>query len=300
MATVLITGGSGLIGTALTAALLAQDHEVRHLSRAHKRAGPFRTFLWDIDSGTMDGEALFEVDHIIHLAGAGIADKRWTAPRVHELIRSRTESARLLLRTARDQNVHVKSFISAAGINFYGSITTDHLFVENDAAAKDTIGTISRVWEEAVDEWSPYTRVAKLRTPVVLSPSGGALQKLVAPVRWGAAAALGSGKQWMPWIHVEDLVRIYVEAIANDRFVGAYNVNTGADVTNDEFMRTAARVLGRPFFLPNVPGFLLKAALGELSSVLLEGSRASNKKLLDTGFTFRYPTLEGALRALLK
>lgn len=126
------------------------------------------------------------------------------------------------------------------------------------------------------------------------------LGKLVAPVRWGVGAPLGSGMQWMPWVHIDDLVRIYMEALRNDRFVGAYYVNIGTDVTNAEFMRTAAQVLGRPFFLPNVPGPLLKVALGELSSVLLEGSRASNGKLLGTGFTFRYPTLEGALRDLLE
>ena len=300
MATVLITGGSGLIGSALTSALLDQDHEVRHLTRAHKRVGPIRTFLWDLEKGTMDREALSGVDHIVHLAGAGIADKRWTAVRVNELIASRTESARLLLRTAQEQQVQVKSFTSAAGINYYGAVTAEHIFSENDVAATDTIGTISRKLEEAVDEWTSHTRVVKLRTPVVLSPKGGALAKLAAPVRWGLGAALGNGDQWMPWVHVDDLVRIYGGAILNERFAGAYNVNTGADVTNEEFMRTAAKVLGRPYFLPNVPGFLLKAALGELSSVLLKGSRASNKKLLDTGFTFRHPLLEGALRDLLK
>lgn len=300
MATVLITGGSGLIGTALTTSLLALDHEVRHLTRAHKKVGPVRSYAWDIRKGTIDSEALFGVDHIIHLAGAGIAEKRWTTDRVKELIDSRTESARLLLRTALERQVRVKSFISAAGINYYGAMTGEHVFAETDAAAKDTIGTISRVWEEAVDAWVPHTRVVKLRTPVVLSPSGGALAKLAAPVRWGLGAPLGTGKQWMPWVHIADLVNIYIEAMLNDRFVGTYNVNTGTDVTNEEFMRTAARVLGRPFILPKVPGFLLKAALGELSSVLLQGSRASNKKLLATGFHFRYPELEGALRDLLK
>lgn len=300
MATVLITGGSGLIGSALTLALLAENHEVRHMTRAHKHVGPIRTYLWDLRKGTMDRDALSGVDHIIHLAGAGIADKRWTVGRVKELIDSRTESARLLLRTGQARNVQVKSFISAAGINYYGAITGHHVLEEMDAPAQDTIGTISRLWEGSVDEWAPHTRVVKLRTPVVLSPHGGALAKLAAPVRWGLGAALGSGDQWMPWVHLDDLVRIYVEALRNDRFAGAYNVNTGTDVTNAEFMRTTARVLGRPFFVPNVPGFLLKAALGELSSVLLKGSRASNKKLVDTGFTFRYPLLEGALRDLLK
>ncbi len=299
MAIVLITGGSGLIGRRLSMALLQSGHTVRWLGRRPSIADEGR-YNWDLARGTMDVAALTDVDHVVHLAGAGIADKRWTTGRVKELVDSRTESARLLLRTAQAQNVLVKSFISAAGINYYGSVTTEHMFNENDVAATDTIGRISHAWEGAVDEWAPHTRVVKLRTPVVLSPNGGALAKLVAPVRWGLGAALGSGKQWMPWVHVDDLVRIYVEAMRNDLFSGAYNVNSGADVTNEEFMRTSAKVLGRPFFLPNVPGFLLKIALGELSSVLLEGSRVSNDKLVDTGFTFHHPVLEDALRDLLK
>lgn len=300
MATILITGGSGLIGSALTAALLARNHEVRHLTRAYKRGGPIRSFLWDPKKGTIAPEALSNVDHIVHLAGAGIADKRWTPDRVKELIESRTESARLLMRTALEHRIQVKSFVSAAGINYYGAITSDHVFTEVDAAANDTIGTISHLWEEAVDEWSPHTRVVKLRTPVVLSPQGGALAKLAAPVRLGLGAALGSGKQWMPWIHVDDLARIYIEALFNEQFTGAYNVNAGNDVTNTEFTRTMARVLGRPFFLPNVPARLLGIALGELSSVLLHGSRTSNGRLLRTGFEFKFPMLQPALSDLLR
>ncbi len=299
MAIILITGGSGLIGRRLSMDLLQNGHTVRWLGRRPSLVEEGR-YNWDLARGTMDVAALKDVDHIVHLAGAGIADKRWTTGRVKELIDSRTESARLLLRTAQDLGTPVKSFIGAAGIGYYGAITRDQVFEESDAAANDTIGTISRVWEEAVDEWAPFTRVVKLRTPVVLSPTGGALSKLAIPVRWGLGAALGTGKQWMPWVHLDDLVHLYVEVVQDDRFAGAYNVNTGSDVTNEEFMRTASKVLGRPFFLPKVPGFLLRAALGELSSVLLEGSRVSNKKLMDTGFTFRYPGLEGALRDLLK
>ena len=196
MANILITGGSGLIGTALTSALLADGHAVRHLGRTSRSVPGIRSYVWDVMRGTMDRATLSDVDHIIHLAGAGIAEKRWTTARVKELIDSRTESARLLLHKAQEQQVRVKSFISAAGINYYGAITRDHVFAENDAAASDTIGTISRLWEEAVDEWAPHTRVVKLRTPVVLTPNGGALAKLAAPVRYGLGSALGRGKQW--------------------------------------------------------------------------------------------------------
>lgn len=299
MAIVLITGGSGLIGSALSAALRANGNEVRHLGRRPGERNGIRTYGWDVAGGTMDRSALHGVDHIVHLAGAGIADKRWTPARVQELIDSRALSALLLLRTAQELRVLPKSFVSAAGINYYGAVTSSHIFTELDGAGNDTIGRISLEWEAAVDQWSAVCRVVKLRTPVVLAAHGGALPKLMAPVKWGLGAALGSGRQWMPWVHLRDLVECYQRALFEETFFGAYNVCAPEDVTNATLMRGVARVLGRPFFLPPVPGFMLKLALGELSSILLEGSRASNERLLRTGFRFQHPKLEGALHDLL-
>jgi uncharacterized protein (TIGR01777 family) len=281
--------------------LESAGHQVHLLSRTASNAGGnVKRFRWSVQPGTMDPSAWAGVEHVVHLAGAGIADKRWSAARVQELIDSRAASARLLLRSAKEHGVQLKSFVSAAGINYYGAITSDHVFVETDAPGTDTIGRISRDWEAAVDVWSSVCRVVKLRTPIVLSPTGGALAKLAAPVRFGLGAALGSGRQWMPWVHLDDLVRIYIEALFDDRFNGAYNVNSGNDVTNAAFMRTIARVLHRPYVLPAVPSFVLKVALGELSSILLEGSRASNERLLATGFRFEHPELEAALSDLLR
>lgn len=299
MAEVLITGGSGLIGTVLTPLLEQAGHGVRHLGRKAGEQNGIRTYEWNVASGILDRAALSGIDHIIHLAGAGIADKRWTEARVKELIDSRAASARLLLLRAKEENVSVRSFVSAAGINYYGAVTTSRVYTEADPSGTDTIARISREWEEAVDEWAQSTRVVKLRTPVVLSSNGGALAKLVAPVRFGLGAALGSGEQWMPWVHIDDLAQIYLQALTDGRFNGAYNVNTGTDVTNDGFMRTIAQVLKRPYFLPKVPGIFLKLALGELSSILLEGSRASNQRLLDTGFRFQHAELHAALTDLL-
>lgn len=299
MATILITGGSGLIGTALTKALLEEGHTVRHLGRRAGERNGVRTHMWDIHAGTVDVEAMRSVDHIVHLAGAGIADKRWTRARVQELIDSRALSALLLLRAAREQGVEPRSFVSAAGINYYGAVTGSKVYTEHDPAGADTIGRISLEWEAAVDQWSAVCRVVKLRTPVVLAAHGGALPKLMAPVKWGAGAPLGTGRQWMPWVHLDDLVQAYRKALFEPGLAGAYNVCAPQDVTNADMMRTVARVLGKPFFLPPVPGFLLRLALGELSSILLEGSRASNERLVRTGFTFKHPRLEGALRDLL-
>lgn len=298
MAIILITGGSGLIGSALTALLHAEGHTVRHLTRASTPVGPIRSFHWDLQSGTLDEAALDGVDHIVHLAGAGIADKRWNTKRVQELIDSRTRGPELLRSACARKGHWPKSFISAAGIGYYGAITSDRIFAENAPPGSDTIGRISLEWEAAVDKWTATSRVVKLRTPVVLARKGP-LAKLAAPARWGLGAALGTGHQWMPWVHIDDLARIYHQAITDDRMSGAYNVNVTEQINNRDFMRALAAALNRPFFLPAVPAFALKLALGELSSVLLEGSRANNDRLCATGFRFEYDTLQKALDHLL-
>lgn len=248
----------------------------------------------------MDDAAVIGADHIIHLAGAGIADKRWTKARVNELIESRTVSARLLLDRCRSLRLIPASFISAAGINYYGAVTSDHIYKESDPAGSDTIAHISVEWERAVDEWKDVCRVVKLRTPVVLSGDGGALPKLAAPVRFGLGAPLGKGTQWFPWVHLADLVRIYTQAIDDVTMEGAYNAGALVDTTNASMMRTIAKVLGKPFFIPAVPAFAMKLALGEMASVLLEGSRADDQRLLSTGFRFQFSQLEVALQDLLR
>lgn len=297
---VLITGGSGLIGTALTEALVREGHSVRHLGRRAGVRNGVVTHAWAPAEGTMDTSALEGIDTIVHLAGAGIADKRWTNARVEELIASRVGTARMLLEKARTLHRPPRCFVSAAGINYYGALTSPHVFVESDPPGTDTIGRISKEWEDAIGAWSGLCRVVKLRTPVVLAAHGGALPKLMTPVKWGLGAALGSGKQWMPWVHLDDLVAIYMHVMSRPDMEGAYNVNSAHHVTNKEMMRAVASVLGKPFFLPPVPGFLLRMALGSLASILLEGSRADNSRLLGTGFRFKHGALEEALADLLR
>jgi hypothetical protein len=300
MATILITGGSGLIGSALTGSLLASGHSVRHLGREARHTEGVDTFVWDPRMGRIDPASVEGVDHIVHLAGAGIADKRWSKARVQELIDSRAATSRLLMSAFAAHESAPISIVSAAGVNYYGANTEEHVFTETDPPGTDTIGVISKAWEEAVDEWSSITRVVKLRTPIVLSAKGGALGKLAAPVRWGLGAPLGSGKQWMPWVHIDDLVRIYEHALFDARMSGAYNANAMGTVQNRTFINELSKALHRPCFLPPVPGVALKLALGELATLLLEGSRASNEKLVASGFEFQHPELEGALRDLMQ
>lgn len=299
MATVLITGGSGLIGTHLTQLLLAGGFQVRHLSRIPRPGAPVPQFAWDIDQGTVDPAALQGVDHVVHLSGANIAQKRWTAGRMRELHASRSGTADLLRKTAEQAGAFPKSFISASGINYYGAVTTDHVFTEIDPPGNDAIGRLTQAWEAAADAWAPHCRVVKLRTPIVLAREGGALPKLALPARWGLAAPLGTGAQWMPWVHIADIAHAYLHTIRHADMHGAYNVVAPEQPDNRAFTRALAMALHRPVFLPAVPKFLLRASLGELSSLLLEGARASNAKLVGAGFVFRYAGLEEALKELL-
>ena len=299
MATVLITGGSGLIGTRLTQLLLAEGFQVRHLSRTPRLGAPVPRFAWDIARGTVDPAALQGVDHVIHLSGASIAQKRWTAGRMRELHASRSGAADLLRKAAEQAGTFPKSFISASGINYYGAVTTQHVFTESDGPGSDAIGRLTQAWEAAADAWAPHCREVKLRTPIVLARDGGALPKLALPARWGLAAPLGNGTQWMPWVHIADITQAYLHALRHADLHGAYNVVAPEQPDNRAFTRTLAKALHRPAFLPALPRFLLRAALGEMSSLLLEGARASNAKLVGSGFAFRYARLEGALKDLL-
>jgi uncharacterized protein len=297
MATILITGGSGLIGRRLSIAFQQSGHTVRWMSRRPSIASE-GLFTWDLARGTMDVAALTGVDHIVHLAGAGIAAKRWNRNRVRELIESRTRGPRLLHRAFAQVQQWPKSFVSAAGVGYYGAATSAHVYTETDPPGKDTIARISKEWESVVDEWAGHSRVVKLRTPVVLAREGGALPKLARTIRWGIGSPLGTGMQWMPWVHIDDLVCAYQRAISDDHMSGAYNV-VGGNVTNAELMRTLALVMAKPFFLPHVPGAALKILFGELADVLLKGSRASSERLLCEGFAFKHVSLEDALRDLL-
>lgn len=298
MSTILITGGSGLIGSALTKALLAQGHAVRHLSRAPRDRNGVRAFAWDPQRGTLDKSALEGVDHVVHLAGENIITKRWSPERLKRCQESRTESARLVLSAAREMGLHPRSFISASGVGYYGAFTTDKVFTESDPNAQDVIGRLTRAWEDAVDEWTDITRVVKLRTPMVLAREGGGLPQFLRLVKWCILAPLGSGKQWMPWVHTDDLVQLYMQAMEHGTMSGAYNACASEQVHHRDVMRAVAKAVHRPLFPIAVPAFALRSAMGERSVLLTEGSRASNQRLLDAGFKFEYDRLESALQDL--
>ena len=295
---ILISGGSGLIGSALTKLLLAKGHEVNHLSRSKYSQNNIPTFVWDLEKNEIDAAAFNGVEAIVHLAGAGIADGRWTEQRKKIIIDSRVDSANLLYQKAKELKTPLKVFISASGISYYGMDTTENIYSETDPPSDDFIGTCCVLWEKAADQFSDLTRVVKLRTGIVLSANGGALEKIAQPVKFGFGAPLGSGDQWVPYIHIDDLCEMYLAAIEKENYHGVYNAVNGDHVTNTDLTKATAKALKKPLWLPNVPSFVLKTVFGEMGRLILEGSRASAEKVKKAGFDFEYNTLLESLDSI--
>lgn len=296
---VLITGANGLVAKEL-AKRIGNEYEVRFLTRKKQHSNEYE---WDLAKGTIDESALDHISHIIHLAGANISEKRWTTERKKELISSRVDSAGLLLKTLKEKNIRLKSFISASGINFYGTITTEKIYTEQDFPGNDFLSEVVVLWEKAADEFKEQNiaeRVVKVRTAVVLSEKDGALKKMIPPIQYYVGSPLGTGKQYMPWIHIEDICGIYEFALKNSTVEGPYNAVSPQHATNADLTKKIAEVLHKPLFMPNVPGFVLKLMFGELATAILEGSRASSQKILATGFQFKFPDLREALQDLLQ
>lgn len=297
---ILLTGGTGLIGKQLTEYLLSKNYTVSHLSRKPGTDARVATYLWDVNKGEIDEHCIDGVDTIIHLAGTGIADERWTEERKKEIIESRTKSIQLVYDVLKKSPHNVKTVISASGVGYYSDRGND-VMTETCAPAHDFMGTCCVAWENAVAEGEKLgLRVVKFRTGVVLSKEGGALPKIAAPVKFGVGAALGTGKQWMPWIHECDVIYMYRFAIEHEELSGTFNMVAPEPVTNKQFTRAIAKVLNRPFWLPNVPAFALKLALGEMSTVVLGSTNASAKKIKAAGYSFSYPELSTALKDIYK
>jgi len=294
---VLITGGSGLVGRYLTSSLLNKGYKVSLLSRKANQFGKVRVFRWDPEKGILDPLALEGIDYIVHLAGANIGEKRWTTKRKEEIVNSRVDSARLLFKTVSDHGIKLKGFISASAAGYYGSVTSEKIFNENDLPSNDFLGTTCRLWEEAADQFLRLKiRTVKIRTSVVLEKSDSALSKMMMPAKFGFLVQTGTGRQYMPWIHITDLCNIYVKAIEDENMNGSFNACSPRHVTHKEFIKTLARVMGKPVFPVSVPDFVLKAALGEMSDVVIKGSRISSEKIISAGYEFSNPELTAALR----
>jgi len=293
---IMITGGSGLVGRYLTSLLLEEGYKVSHLSRKQDQFGRVRVFRWDPGKQIVNPEAFKGIDFIIHLAGANIGEKRWTKKRKEEIRKSRVDAAHLMYRVIEDNRIPLKAFISASAVGYYGSVTSETIFTEKEHPADDFLGTICREWEEAAIKFEKKgIRAVRIRSAVVLEKNDNTLSRLLIPARAGIFPRLGNGRQYMPWIHIEDLCRIYLKAIQDDNMTGAYNAVAPEGTTHTLFMKTLARVMNRPgLFLP-VPSFVLRAILGDMSSVVLKGTRVSPEKIIKAGFHFKFDKLPDAL-----
>jgi hypothetical protein len=287
-----ITGSSGLIGTALVGHLKSEGHTVQRLVRRAPVAVDEVT--WDPQTGYVDLSALEGVDAIIHLAGVPVADKRWTKKYKAEILNSRLLGTSTIAKAAAEVKPDV--FISASAIGWYGE-SGNRAVVESDRVGDDFLAAVCREWEAAAD-LAGDVRTVKLRTGLVLDPTGGALGKMLPLFRLGFGGKLGSGKQWWSWITLHDVVRAIDFALVED-ISGPVNLTAPNPVTNQEFTSALARALHRPAVFP-APAFALKAALGGFSTEVLGSKRVIPQALQDAGFTWDYPHVTEALNALVE
>ena len=292
---VLITGGSGLIGSRLTQKLIANNYDVVHLTRSKNSKHDIKTYEWNWGKKEIDENCLENINFIVHLAGAGIAEKPWTQKRKETIVKSRVLTTRLLHEVINKHKIKLNSFISASGIGVYGAITNEKVYREDNEPYNDFIGNCCKQWERAADLFQDDTNVYKLRLGIVLDKNEGALPKMSSMIRKGLGSPLGSGNQYMPWVHIDDAVNAFMNTIEKKINPGTYNVVSSQHCNNKEFTNAIGNALNKRIRLPNVPSFVLKFIYGELADILLEGSRVSNEKIKSQGFDFKYDRIEDAL-----
>ncbi|HHB79581.1 MAG TPA: TIGR01777 family protein [Saprospiraceae bacterium] len=284
---VLITGGTGFIGKELAQYLIANGHQVAILTRRKKEI-PFKQYLWDIEKGEIDPEAIEFSTAIIHLAGENISARRWSKMQKRKIVRSRIQSTILLYKSIASAKKKPSVIISASAVGYYGAVTGDDIFTEESPQGQDFLAETVGKWEKEMLRFSSDLgiRTAILRLGVVFSPNDGALKKMLLPLKFGFAAPIGKGRNYIPWISIHDLMRLFVFALENKSVSGIYNATSPTHFTNRELMKEIAQIKHK-FFIPfGVPAFLLKLVFGEMSCVILEGSRVSSKKIRQSGFSF--------------
>jgi uncharacterized protein (TIGR01777 family) len=310
MPSVLITGGTGLVGTAVKTLLEAKGYEVVLLSRS--KSSLKGQAHWDINAGTIDSTAIAEADYIIHLAGAGVADKRWSESRKQEIVDSRTKSSALLVKALQETPNKVKAVISASAIGWYGpdqmnthnNERTAKGFVETDPSYPDFLGTTCAAWEASIAPVTANTnglqkRLVCLRTGIVLSKNGGALKEFLKPLAVRMAAVLGNGQQMISWIDVRDLAKMFMYAIEHENMSGSYNAVAPSPVSNKTLTQTLASILYGNFYITTyVPSFVLKIMLGEMSIEVLKSTTVSAQKIQEAGFVFDYTEISKSLSTL--
>ena len=312
MPTVLMTGGTGMVGTRLTSLLTEKGYKVIILTRDLKSAiskqphdDKISYARWNPEDQTIDGDAISKSDYVIHLAGANIGEKRWTKRRKREILRSRTQSGSLIVKGLKENPNNIKAVVSASAIGWYGPdsiISKDKGFTESHPSNSDFLGDTVRLWEESIQRVTAFDkRLVKFRFGVIFSNKGGAMKRFKEPIKFGIAPVMGSGKQILSWIHIDDACRLYINAIENESLSGVYNAVSPMPVSNEKLMITLAQKMkGKAFIKVYVPEWTLKLMFGELSIEVLKSTTVSSEKIRGTGFQFIYPSIESAFDNLLK
>ena len=283
---ILITGGTGLVGKAIIELLHSKGYNLAVLSRK-KQNTELKTFLWDYEKKYIDQDAVDFADIIIHLAGENISSKRWTAKQKKKIVDSRVKSTEFLYSTISKSNKKPKRFISASAVGFYGSESSDKIFVESDSPTNDFLASTVVQWENAVDLFKDLgIEVSKLRLGVVMSLEGGALPKMMTSLKFGFITPLGNGNQYIPWIALEDLARLFLFVLEKEKMQEVYNAVNPSLLTNKELMKELAKKKKGIYFPVGIPAFLLKLGLGQMSSLLLTGNKISADRLINEGFVF--------------
>jgi len=303
MSTILITGGTGLVGTALTDLLLQKGYSVVILSRKKRKSNHanLQYAFWDTERGIIEEGIISSTDYIVHLAGENVADKRWTIKRKEEILSSRILPGKCIVNALSKTPNNVKVVISASAIGWYGPDSNNGSFVETDSHNHDFLGDTCFQWENSMSGINEQgIRLVTLRLGIVLSEKGGALKEFMKPLAFGMAACMGQGNQMISWIHLDDLCNMILYAIENQQMKGVYNAVSPNPVSNKTLVSDLKKEMNKPLSVSvSIPSWFLKLLLGELSIEILKSTRVSADKILKTGFLFQYPTIKNALKQLV-
>ena len=300
---ILICGATGLIGSALTELCLQENHEVHYLTTRKSKIVQSDTnkgFYWNPAKGEIDKACFEGIDAIINLSGANIA-KRWTKAYKEEIMNSRIDTANVLFKAIRNMENHtIKQYISASGIAIYPSSFTENYTEDTEQEATDFLGSVVKQWELHANQFkSLEIPVTILRTGLVFSAKGGVLAEMSKPVKYGVGAAMGSGKQWQSWIHIDDIIQLYLHTLIT-KITGTYNGVGPNPTTNKLLIKEIASVLKKPFFLPNIPKFVMRLMLGKMSTLLFSSQQVSSEKIEKTNFLYKFKELTPAIEGIFK
>jgi len=297
---ILITGANGMLAKHLSKQL-EDEYSIRFLTRKITQSNEY---LWDINNNFIDPNALKGVHVIIHLAGSSVAENKWTKKRKQIILSSRIDSAHLILEELKKNKVTIDLFVSASAIGYYGTTTTtDEIFTEESQRGNDFLSNVCGKWEDVTHAFKSSkvaNRIAIVRIGIILAKNDGALKKITEPIKYGLGIGIGTGKQYMPWIHIQDLCSIFNFIITNEHLNGIFNAVSPEHITNIELTKRIGKVLNRPILLPNIPKFIIQNLFGEKSIILLNGSRVSSDKITRSGFNFKFGDVNYALNNLLK